>query len=349
MRLSAVLAGLAVAIAAAPSAAQAADGPRELARRYAPVVRLVEQQTKPCGHGEPFVPTNVSLVLGNPDVALRGPWSGNNLIKVAPTGADLRRGLWDYHLDFPGSALTPNCTYAKWSRRLNKGHRSLTYARVVTDSAHPGQIALQYWIFYVFNNFNDKHEGDWEMIQLDFDAPTAAQALRKPPAVVGYSQHQGGESAHWGDAKLELVGRTHPVVYAALGSHANYFTSALHLGRSAAQGVGCDDTSGPSHQVRPEVDVVPTEKAQYLRGYPWLGFEGHWGEDHSGFYNGPTGPNTSCSGRIRSPGPRRTGATGASPCRSERWPEEQRPGSSAASSGTGRACSRPLPGTRRRS
>jgi hypothetical protein len=30
----------------------------------------------------------------------------------------------------------------------------------------------------------------------------------------------------------------------------------------------------------------------YLRTYPWLGFEGHWGEEHEGFYNGPTGPNT---------------------------------------------------------
>jgi hypothetical protein len=29
-----------------------------------------------------------------------------------------------------------------------------------------------------------------------------------------------------------------------------------------------------------------------LRAYPWLGFEGHWGEEHDGFYDGPTGPAT---------------------------------------------------------
>src|SRR5262249_57365816 len=29
-----------------------------------------------------------------------------------------------------------------------------------------------------------------------------------------------------------------------------------------------------------------------LRAFPWLGYQGHWGEEHSGFYNGPTGPNT---------------------------------------------------------
>jgi hypothetical protein len=32
-------------------------------------------------------------------------------------------------------------------------------------------------------------EGDWEMIQLDFDASTAAEALRQEPVEVGYSQH----------------------------------------------------------------------------------------------------------------------------------------------------------------
>src|SRR5262249_54793129 len=71
-----------------------------------------------------------------------------------------------------------------------------------------------------------------------------------------------------------------------------YYTSALHLGRSAAEGVGCDDTSGPSLELRPEVSVVPSARAAYLRGYPWLGFEGHWGEEHERFYNGPTGPTT---------------------------------------------------------
>ena len=276
---------------ALPAPAGAASAERALADRYAPVVRLVEQQ-EPCHHGEPFVPTDVNLVLGSPDVAFRGPWDRTNIIKVAPTAEDLSKGLFDYHLDFPGKAVAPGCTYDEWSHRLNRGHAPVTYARVVGDPTHPGQLALQYWFFYVFNDFNDKHEGDWEMIQLDFDASTARQALRRQPALVGYSQHEGAESAHWGDSKLRIVDGTHPVVYPALGSHANYYSSALHLGRSAAQGVGCDDTSGPSTELRPTVALIPTAKAAYLRAYPWLGFQGHWGEDREGFYNGPTGPNT---------------------------------------------------------
>jgi hypothetical protein len=275
----------------APAGADAADPSRTLAQRYAPVVRLVKQE-EPCGHGEAYVPTNVNLVLGNPDVAFRGPWDTTNIIKVAPTAQDLSKGLFDYHLDFPGSAVDPGCTYDDWSHRLNAGQQPTTYAHIATDAAYPGKLALQYWFFYIFNNFNDKHEGDWEMIQLDFNAATAAQALQTKPARVGFSQHEGAESAHWGDSKLQILDGTHPVVYPALGSHANYYTSALHLGRSAAQGVGCDDTNAPSTQLRPRVALIPSGKAAYLRAFPWLGFDGHWGEEHQAFYNGPTGPTT---------------------------------------------------------
>jgi hypothetical protein len=286
-----VLALTALAGVSLPSLAQAGTAQRTLAERYAPVVRSVKQ-THQCGHGEPYVPTDVNLVLSNPGVALRGPWDKTNIVKVAPGAADLGRGLFGYHLDFPGSAVSPRCVYDEWSHRLNKGHPPTVYARVVTEAMHPGRLALQYWFFYVFNDFNDKHEGDWEMIQLDFDAGTAQQALGLKPALVGYSQHEGAESARWGDSKLKIVDGSNPVVYPALGSHANYYTSALHLGRSAAQGVGCDDTTSPSVEVRPDVRLIPTRRTAYLRAYPWLGYAGRWGEEHQGFYNGPTGPTT---------------------------------------------------------
>ena len=34
----------------------------------------------------------------------------------------------------------------------------------------PGKLAVQYWFYYTFNDFTDKHESDWEMAQVDFDA-----------------------------------------------------------------------------------------------------------------------------------------------------------------------------------
>jgi VPS62-like protein len=265
-----------------------ADPASDLAHKYAPVVKIV-RQTKPCGHGEPYLPSSVDVVLGNTAVALRGPWQGANLVKVAPTAQDLN-GRFDYNLDFPGDALSPGCSYEAWSRSITRDAQPATYARVVTDPAHPRKLALQYWFFYVYNDFNNKHEGDWEMIQLDFDAASPEDALKTQPAEVGYSQHDGAERAGWRDDKLERQG-THPVVYPAAGSHANYFHPALYLGRSAAQGVGCDDTNGPSRTLHPKVVVIPTDKAAYLQQFPWLGYQGRWGEKQPSFYNGPTGPN----------------------------------------------------------
>ncbi|HZC70729.1 MAG TPA: Vps62-related protein, partial [Jatrophihabitans sp.] len=156
----------------------------------------------------------------------------------------------------------------------------------------PGHLALQYWFYYLYNDFNDKHESDWEMIQLDFRADDATAALNADPYEIGYSQHTGAERAEWGDAKLEIVDGTHPVVYPAHGSHANYYSAHLFLGRSAAEGVGCDDTLGPSRTVRPNVVVLLQARAQYLQQFPWLGFEGRWGERQKAFNDGPTGPSS---------------------------------------------------------
>ena len=273
--------------AATPSAGPDAIA---LAERYAPVVMLQEMGDT-CDDGEPYQPIDVDLLMGNDEVALRGPWDGTNMVAVAPDAQRLARGLWGYHLDFPGDALRPGCTYAEWSQRLATQAPSTTYARVVTEPGKPGKLALQYWFFYVFNDWNNTHEGDWEMIQIVFDADTAAAALRTTPAEVGYSQHSSAERAEWGDSKLELVDGTHPVVYPAAGSHANFYSSNVFLMRSEAEGMGCDDASGPSRTVRPVVATVPTDRDDYLSAYPWLGFDGRWGEQHAGVFNGPTGPN----------------------------------------------------------
>jgi hypothetical protein len=179
----------------------------------------------------------------------------------------------------------------RWERRLTAGHLPTVYAHVASDPRHPGKLALQYWLFYVFNDWNNLHEGDWEMIQLVFDASTPAQALQRPPVELGYSQHEGAERAPWDDDKLELVDGTHPVVHPAAGSHANFYGEALYLGSSAQEGVGCDDTRGPTLDVRPTVQTIPSDPSRAKADYPWIAFEGRWGELRPAFFNGPTGPN----------------------------------------------------------
>jgi hypothetical protein len=281
----ALLVGLAVA--AAPTAAAGVAQERALAERYAPVMRIVERNG--CEPGKPYLPIDVNLLFAETTVALRGPW-GKDLVKIAPTASDLA-GLYEYHLDFPGNALAPGCDYLRWERRLSVGRRPVVYAHVSTDPERPGKLALQYWFFYVFNDWNNLHEGDWEMVQLVFDASTPAQALERSPDEVGYSQHEGAERAAWADDKLERVGRTHLVVHPAAGSHANFYSEALYLGSSAKEGVGCDDTRGPTFDVRPVVRTIPSDRAKARAAFPWIAFEGRWGELQPTFFNGPTGPN----------------------------------------------------------
>ncbi len=291
MRPRALLVALAatVALVAAPTAAADLADETALAEKYAPVVRLVEQPEE-CGPGEPYIPTDVDVLFGDPTVALRGPWNAFDLVKIGP-GADDLAGLYEYHLDFPGNALDPGCTYELWARRLAEGSEPVVYAHVVSEPAYAGKVALQYWFFYPFNDFNNTHEGDWEMIQLVFDADVASAALATEPTSVGYSSHEGAERSDWTDEeKLDRVG-THPVVYPAAGSHANKFTEALYLGSSAEAGVGCDDTRGPHRELRPSVKTIPSDAAAAGEAFPWITFEGRWGELQKAFYNGPTGPN----------------------------------------------------------
>ena len=276
-------------LAVVPAAAADLADETALAEKFAPVVRLVEQEEE-CGPGEPYEPMDVDALFGDSTVALRGPWNASDLVKIGPTADDLA-GLFEYHLDFPGNALEPGCTYEQWARRLTQGSDPAIYAHVASESTAPGKLALQYWFFYAFNDFNNTHEGDWEMIQLVFDAADAADALDERPVEVGYSSHEGAEKAAWDDDKLEIVGGTHPVVYPAAGSHANKFTDALYLGSSAEAGVGCDDTRGPHRALTPDVLTIPSDAVAAAEAFPWITFEGRWGELQKAFFNGPTGPN----------------------------------------------------------
>jgi hypothetical protein len=281
-----------VALALAPPGS-AASPEQRLADRYAPIAALADQK-KPCT-GEAWRPTTVDIVLDNPTVTLHGPGQGNPIVARAPAPADLFGKGEGYFLDFPGNPLRPRCTYDRDGKRFALGKPSIAYAHIITEHGEanqkaPQRLALQYWFFYYFNNFNDKHEADWEGIQLVFNVGSARQALRTEPVEVGYAQHEGGEQADWDSEEVEKVGN-HPIVYSAAGSHASYYSSALWLGTSAREGVGCDDTRGPSSQ-KPLRAVVLPSRVDSRSPYAWLAFDGRWGEKAPGADNGPTGPNT---------------------------------------------------------
>ncbi len=283
VRAALAIAGLAALLV--PAAALAADdgADQQLAEKYAPVVGLKQHES--CANtGEPYRPVPVETVLGRPDVVLLGP--DGAVVKSAPTAADLYGKDGGYWLDFPGSPLDAGCSYEEWFNRIAAGKATTAYAHIVGEQ---GKLALQYWFYYPFNDWNNKHESDWEMIQLVFDAATAEEALVQAPALVGYSQHEGAESATWDDAKLEKRGGR-PVVYPGAGSHSNQFVQSLYLGHGAQTGFGCDDTRGPTRYEQTQVVLVPSKATGPDDPFAWLGYLGHWGQEVSGPNSGPTGP-----------------------------------------------------------
>ena len=271
-------------MALAPPATAADDPASELAERYSPIV-VIRDQPSSCEEGEPYLPAVVETVLGQPDVVLRGP-QGEAI--PAPTAADLAGRGDGWYLDLPGNPLAPECDYENWFNERSPQYAPTVYARIGTDPDHPGKLALQYWFWWVFNDWNDRHEGDWEMIQLLFDADSPEAALTTLPASAAFAQHEGSETSEWADPKLLRVD-DHVVVYPAQGSHAAYYTQAHWFGKSAAAGFGCDNTRAEGVEVRPEVVVLPDAPTGE---FAWLDFTGRWGQKAPSFNNGPTGPNT---------------------------------------------------------
>ncbi|MGN6170442.1 MAG: hypothetical protein ACTHQQ_20060 [Solirubrobacteraceae bacterium] len=192
----------------------------------------------------------------------------------------------------PGDPVNPGCGYERDFRRWNGNRKPAEYARVATDPARPGKLAVQYWFYYTFNDFTDKHESDWEMAQVDFNAAAPKQALASGPYQLDLAQHGGGERGAWNDPKVMKQG-THPVTFVATGSHADYFQRHLYLGKGASTGFGCDDTRDAGDRVRLQTVLLPSGPltATSTRS-AWLGFAGRWGQKEPGLNNGPTGPAT---------------------------------------------------------
>ena len=229
-----------------------------------PVVRLVEQQ-EACGPGEPYEPMDVDALFDEPTVALRGPWSATDLVKIAPARDGPRRPL-RVPPRLPGQRARSRLRLRAAGRAASpraSGRRSTRTSRPTGD--RPGKLALQYWLFYVFNDWNNLHEGDWEMIQLIFDANDAREALGERPSRSATASTRAPSAPAGTTTSSSSVGGTHPVVYPAAGSHANFYDEALYLGSSAEQGVGCDDTRGPHVDAAPGRDHDPERPGRGAR------------------------------------------------------------------------------------
>jgi hypothetical protein len=275
-----------------PASAQESETAEEqLAAKYAPVVHLKEQE-EPCDRkGEAYQPSPVEIVLGNPEVALRTGAAAETIVSSGPSAADLFEAGEDDYLDLPGNPKKPGCTYDEAFQRLRQQYpQAITYAHITGEPGY-SELALQYWFYFYFNDWNNNHESDWEMIQLVFDAASAEEALSEPPVRVAYAQHGGGETSSWDDSKVRKSG-DRPVVYSARGAQGSYYSASTFFGKGEhGTGFGCDNASGPSRIVETEARLIPNEVTSASDPFAWTTYQGRWGQRESGEFNGPTGPN----------------------------------------------------------
>ena len=117
-------------------------------------------------------------------------------------------------------------SYLEYSKILETDQQPVYYGRVVYEMDHQNNrwTILQYHFFYAFNDWRlaangmNHHEGDWEKV--------AVYLKNDSPYAVLFSQHGAGNIEKW-ETVIKAVDKlgnvsTHPVVYVALGSHANY-------------------------------------------------------------------------------------------------------------------------------
>jgi len=146
------------------------------------------------------------------------------------------------------------------------------------------QTAIQYWLFYIYNNgVLNEHQGDWEVIQVIINN----EGL---PQKVIVSQHSTGENADWAD--VEKVDYTHPVIYVAKGSHANYFRPF-----QGKIGIENDIVGNGGHVIQPSelILTILGERWDHPPDQSWLRFDGRWGyygseKDDILGNSGPLGP-----------------------------------------------------------
>ena len=230
-----------------------------------------------CGPGKPYLPIDVDVLLGEPTVALRGPWGGGDLVKIGPTAADLARGASSTTSTFPGTRSTPAAGTCG-GRDARRGTRA-GRVRARRDRARiPGQAGAAVLVLLRLQRLEQparRRLGDDPARLRCGDARRGAAAA---PVEVGYSQHEGAERAAWGDDKLELVDGTHPVVHPAAGSHANFYDEALYLGSSAERRRRLRRHAGPTSTSARSCETIPSDPAAARGAFPWIAFEGRWGE-----------------------------------------------------------------------
>jgi len=283
-------AGTALAADSSPDALLADD--LELARRYAPVLyfhpdelfrpqpaEVIVHQARLRQNRRLWFDVNVLLRLDVPDLL------------DLPTDDHYFLDVWfgDEGSSSGGNYTAQRAYYQALLSPEAGGPPIAIYAHVVRDE-DPQHIAIQYWMLYFYNDWFNKHEGDWEMAEVILSAGGEPEWLI-------LSQHHGGTRRPWSQVRVEEV--THPAVYVARGSHANYFVGdEVYLQGQTVGGVQIEmaDRVGTSGRTLPQVILIPdrADVEADPMAWPeasWLPYRGRWGQTAlQGDLGGPLGP-----------------------------------------------------------
>ena len=104
--------------------------------------------------------------------------------------------------------------------------RSTYHGRVAREG---GYVVLQYWLFYVFNDWRstfsgiNDHEADWELVSVYLAEGEPGEPPTPRWVAASCHDHSGDElRLGWDDPGLRREG-SHPVIFAGAGSHAGTF------------------------------------------------------------------------------------------------------------------------------
>ncbi|MBT3463482.1 hypothetical protein HN451_00720, partial [archaeon] len=174
------------------------------------------------------------------------------------------------------------------------------YGRVV--EREDGFKALQYFFFYPYNNWYNKHEGDWETIQIIIDNEDTFESASS--TIHGFTIDTTYKSdLTWHD-------ETHPIVLVGSGSHASYFENFnpfnydydIYLLNLITDYFSLEDVGKNGVPlIYEELDFVENSKQYKIEEISdetdWISYSGRWGQipdvsDVKKFFGrwGPLGP-----------------------------------------------------------
>ena len=155
-----------------------------LARRYAPTLRFAS--------GERYRPLRLEDYLTRSVLRAGSPPQGT-ISRLQPTLFSLPVTAAASYLDVRGAQPNANAAlYLSIEQQLEGSRARPTIYWHLANQPATGRIAIEYWFFYLYNDFYDKHEADWEGVTVFLQNGV--------PIGASYSQHQGRKWTPWAAA-----------------------------------------------------------------------------------------------------------------------------------------------------